>query len=151
MSSQGIEMLRRAAQAREANSQPAEANEDEASTACFGYLRGVRDRALEIEFRRSVEGDSISFPYSWLGPTRYHPSIGIQLLFVGPETYLVTIRGRNLNQVTDGVSLYERGILRHRVTWVGESQRQIPVRMEEIYSIIDRVELTTVEKCLGEI
>lgn len=98
----------------------AEAAEEVAESRCFGYLRGVGDRALNLEFRRGREADSFALPYSWLGPHYYHPSLGIVLVFGGPLYYVVRIRGCHLNAPPPGVGLYERGILFHRVTYVRE-------------------------------
>jgi hypothetical protein len=123
---------------------PAAADEEEGATPAFGFLRGVRDRALNIEFRRAVEGDEVSFPYGWLGPTRHHPSIGIQLLFAGSELYLVSLRGRNLNSSAEGVSLYDRGILRHRVTWCRETPREESRVLPESACVIERIEIRAV-------
>src|SRR5262249_13403170 len=67
----------------------------------------------------------LSFPYGWLGPAQYNPSAGILIRFVGDLVYFVLIEGSNLNLLVNGaISLYDRGILRHRVTWVREMTRQ---------------------------
>ena len=47
---------------------------------------------LMMEFQRIKEGDSVAFPYSWLGPSHYHPSRGILLVFAGDEVFGVRIR-----------------------------------------------------------
>jgi hypothetical protein len=119
-------------------------DEEEGETPAFGYLRGIRDRALNVEFRRAVEGDSFSMPYSWLGPSRYHPSSGVVMLFAGAELYLVTVRGRNLNTLAGGVSLYDRGLLRHRVTWVQEATSEESRALPESACVIERIEIRLV-------
>lgn len=97
-------------------------DEDEERGKCFGYLRGARDRATHIELRRQKEGDSLSLPYSWLGPTRFDPSHGIMLVFAASDLIGVRIRGRHLNTLQrEGMSLYERGLLRQRVTFIREA------------------------------
>ena len=97
---------------------------DEEECGCFGYLRGIRDTALSLEFR-FANGNREAFPYSWLGPLTYNPSAGLLLKFVGDLVYLVLLEGSNLNALVNGaVSLYDRGIQRHRVTWVREMTRQ---------------------------
>ena len=102
----------------------ADADADEEECACFGYLRGIRDQALSLEFR-FANGNREAFPYSWLGPATYNPSAGLLLKFVGDLVYLVLLEGSNLNAVVNGaVSLYDRGIQRHRITWVREMTRQ---------------------------
>ena len=118
-------------------------SDEEIAGRCFGYLRGQRERALNLEFRRLKEGDSLAFPYSWLGPTRFDPSLGVLLLFVGAETYGVRIRGRNLNTLLDeGLCLYDRGILRHRITFVREmSKEESHAAGKEC--VIERIEITS--------
>ena len=44
---------------------------------------------------------------------------------MGDLVYLVLLEGSNLNAlVNEAVSLYDRGIQRHRITWVREMTRQ---------------------------
>ena len=139
--SDSIELLRRVGQQRAA---PRE-EDDETSLASFGYLRGLSAQSLNLELRRAGEGDSVSFPYSWLGPSRHHPSRGIVLLFSGSELYLVTLRGRNLNRLTEGgMSLYDRGILRARVTWVREVPRPESEALGPDACAVDRIEVRAV-------
>lgn len=104
-----------------ARSEPPEAEEE--ACAAFGYFRGIRDRALMLEFRLR-NGNSQAFPYSWLGPVRYNPSCGLLLKFVGDLKHLVLIEGSNLNALGRGtINLYDRGIQRQRITWVREMSR----------------------------
>lgn len=101
-----------------------ESVDEEVECLAFGYLRGIRDRAQSLEFR-FANNNRQAFPYGWLGPVQYNPSSGILLKFVGDLVYYVLIEGSNLNQLVGGaISLYDRGILRHRVTWVREMTRQ---------------------------
>ncbi len=145
MNTSSLDLLRRVTQLREEPQTPIDADDDEACCASFGYLRGVRERALELEFRRNDPGDSFTFPYTWLGPTRHHPSTGIQLLFVGPDLFLVTLRGRNLNRTGEGgVSLYERGLLRHRITWVRDVPREESKGLDPAEAVIERIEIATI-------
>ena len=75
----------------------AEAEAPEASCNAFGYLRGIRDHSAAVELRfRS--GNSIWFPYSWLGNWQYNPSDGLLLKFSGDLVYLVLIRGSNIDR-----------------------------------------------------
>jgi hypothetical protein len=118
---------------------------DEAACLAFGYLRGARDRALNIVFHRAREGDTVTFPYSWLGPTRLHPSVGLRVLFVGSELYLVTVRGRNLTiPVAAGIDLHERGLVRHRVTWVREVSGADGRAAQAGACVVDRIEIAAV-------
>lgn len=103
---------------------PAEKSQDEGDElACpaFGFLRGQRDRSLAVEFRKG-NGNTETFPYSWLGPVRFDPSIGLLLKFTGDVVTLVLIRGSNLAAPVGGgaVNLTDRGFHRHRVVWVRE-------------------------------
>lgn len=94
--------------------------EDEAACGCFGYLRGIRDRALSLELR-FANGDSRAFPYHWLGDMIHKPGVGLLLKFVGDLITLVLIEGNNLNVMVDqSASLYTRGLQRHRITWLRE-------------------------------
>jgi hypothetical protein len=94
---------------------------DEAACPAFGFLRGTRDRALMVEFRLAT-GDTVTLPYSWLGPVRYNPSVGLLLKFTGDVVTLVLIRGSNLDAAVAGgvVNLTDRGLHRHRILWVRE-------------------------------
>jgi hypothetical protein len=115
--------LPRSAAASDRGTAPADPNSDEEECRAFGYLRGIRDRALSIEFR-FADGHSLAFPYSSLGTMQYQPSAGILLKFTADQLYLVLLEGSNLNALVNGsVSLYDRGIQRHRVTWVCEMPR----------------------------
>lgn len=83
----------------------------------FGWLRGVRDRAIMLELRLK-DGSIVSFGYAWLKKATFDPSEGITLDFSG-ET--VKITGRNLDaELGPRVQLFN-GILRHRVTWIQQS------------------------------
>ena len=65
------------------------------------------------------------FPTAGWGRRRTTPRAGLLLKFVGDLVYLVLLEGSNLNALVNGaVSLYDRGIQRHRVTWVREMTRQ---------------------------
>lgn len=123
----------------------ADADADEEECGCFGYLRGIRDTALSLEFR-FANGNRQAFPYSWLGPVTYNPSAGLLLKFVGDLVYLVLLEGSNLNALVSGsVSLYDRGIQRHRITWVREMTRQQTESAEEGQPAIDRIEIVDFE------
>jgi hypothetical protein len=99
-----------------------ESEGEEGARRCFGYLRGARERALTLELRRYGQGGSFALPYAWMGPHLFHPSLGIVLVFAGPLSYVVTLTGRHLNSDQDGVSLYERGIVRQKVVWIAENK-----------------------------
>src|SRR4051794_30193517 len=79
---------------------------DEGSCPAFGFLRGLRDRALMVEFRFR-DGNALALPYTWLGPVRFDPSVGLLLRYAGDVVTLVLIRGSNLDAVIEdrGVNL----------------------------------------------
>ena len=72
--------------------------EAEAECRAFGYLRGIRDHSAAVEFRFR-DGNSMWFPYSWLGTWRFNPSEGLLLKFSGisstscsSEAAILTVR-----------------------------------------------------------
>jgi hypothetical protein len=133
-------------------SRPAEANprekEDRGEESCpaFGFLRGPRDWAPTIEFRFR-DGNTLAVPYSWLGPVRFDPSVGLLLKFTGDAVTLVLIRGSNLDAVVHpgAVNLTDRGIYRHRVTVVREMPAGEIRQVGEGGPTIDRIEVAEVE------
>ena len=118
-----------------------ETDEEEEECLAFGYLRGIRERALHLDLR-FANGNCETFPYSWLGPVKYNPSAGLLLKFVGDLVYLVLIEGSNLNALVKGaVSLYDRGLQRHRITFVREMTRQQRERAGEGEVAIERIRI----------
>ncbi len=99
---------------------PSEAADDpEEERGCFGYLRGLRERATMLELRLRT-GNAVAFGYAWLEQAEYDPSDGITLTFLGRKVRLL---GGRLNR--DGpaaLGLFD-GLLRHRVVWVREAER----------------------------
>jgi hypothetical protein len=97
--------------------------EAEGVAACkaFGYLRGIRDHSAAVEFRLR-NGNSMWFPYSWLGNWCFNPSEGLLIKFSGDLVYLVLIRGSNLDRpLKDGAAtLTHVGLQRHRLLWIRE-------------------------------
>ena len=120
---------------------PAETDSEEEECLAFGYLRGIRDTALSLELR-FADGNRVAYPYSWLGPMTYNPSAGILLKVVGDLVYLVLLEGSNLNALVNGcINLYDRGIQRHRVTWVREMTRQQAQNAAEGEVTIERIRI----------
>jgi hypothetical protein len=67
---------------------------------------------LAIEFRYR-DGNSDFYRYSWLGPWRFNPSVGLLLKFTGDVVTLVLIRGSNLDAlVNQSINLTDLGIAR---------------------------------------
>jgi hypothetical protein len=119
---------------------------EEESCRAFGYLRGLRERALAVEFRYR-DGNSDWFPYSWLGPWRYNPSVGLLLKFTGDVVTLVLIHGSNLDALTNeqSVNLTDRGLQRHRITFVREMDEEELRKAGEGEPMIDRIEVADFE------
>jgi len=118
----------------------------EASCGAFGYLRGLRDSSAAVEFRFR-DGNSIWFPYTWLGNWKYNPSEGLLLKFSGDLVYLVLIRGSNLDKpLKDGaINLTHAGLQRHRVLWLREMTEEEIRHIGETGPTIDSIELAEFE------
>jgi hypothetical protein len=118
----------------------------EASCGAFGYLRGLRDASAAVEFRFR-EGNSMWFPYSWLGNWQYNPSEGLLLKFSGDLVYLVLIRGSNLDKpLSEGaINLTHAGLQRHRVLWIREMTREEIRQVGEKGPTIDSIEMAEFE------
>src|SRR5436305_696428 len=86
---------------------------EEASCRAFGYLRGMHEKALALELRLK-SGERVWYPYAWLGPWRYNPSVGLLLKFTGDLVTAVLLRGSNLDVALpqSGVNLLDRGLQR---------------------------------------
>lgn len=83
----------------------------------FGWLRGVRDRAVMLELRKK-DGNILAVGYAWLDRLEFNPSQGIVLSLGGHK---ITIRGRDLNaEIRPNVRLFQ-GLCRHRVPWIQEA------------------------------
>jgi hypothetical protein len=85
----------------------------------FGWLRGVRDRAIMLELRKKG-GHVMAIGYAWLERADFDPSDGITL-HVGGRC--VRINGTRLNaDARPSIRLFD-GIVRHRVPWIREGDR----------------------------
>lgn len=122
--------------------EPEAADNSVAACKAFGYLRGIRDSATSVEFRLR-DGNSIFFPYSWMGPWKYNPSEGLLVKFSGDVVYLVLIRGSNLAKpLNDGaINLTQAGLQRHRILWVREMTDEEIQQVGESGPTIDSIEI----------
>ena len=112
-------VLKRYMTPQAAREEPVPVADDDAEDdlGSFGWLRGIRDRAIMLELRRK-DGGSTAFDYGWLRKVEYNPSEGITLDF-GSE--IVRIVGRNLDrEVRPNVRLL-RGLHARRVPWIQEA------------------------------
>ncbi|MDB5346016.1 MAG: hypothetical protein JWP89_4393 [Schlesneria sp.] len=118
----------------------------EGSCAAFGYLRGIRDRAEAIEVRFQ-SGNSIWFPYTWLGNWQFNPSDGLLLKFSGDVVYLVLIRGSNLDQplADTNTNLTTSGLQRHRIVWIREMTDEEIRQVGETGPTIDSIQIEQFE------
>ncbi len=128
--------------------QPPNKEQDGGEEACpaFGYLRGVHDRAHAVEFRFRT-GNSVWFPYNWLGNWKFDPSEGLLLKFSGDLVYLVLIRGSNLDKplADRSVDLVRAGFQRHRVLWVREMEVDEVTSTDGAGPTIDSIEVAEFE------
>lgn len=102
----------------------------------FGLLRGIRDRAIMLEFRRK-DGNSLALAYAWLESAACDPSEGITLQFGSRKIRLL---GRNLNQAgPNGLGLFT-AITRHRVLWIQEADEPALLQSADSATVIERIE-----------
>jgi hypothetical protein len=102
----------------------------------FGYLRGARERALMLEFRRK-DGGVTAISYGWLEKVEYDPSGVITLKFGGQTVKVV---GRNLNaEVRPNVRLLD-GLVRQRINWIQESGGAAAMTAAKDAVVIERIE-----------
>jgi hypothetical protein len=103
----------------------------------FGFLRGVRDRAIMLELRHK-DGSIDAFGYAWLSKSTFDPSEGITLHF-GAST--VKITGRNLNgEVRPNVRMFA-ALLRHRVPWIQEAGGTTIIQAAKGAIVVERIEV----------
>lgn len=99
----------------------------------FGWLRGIRDRAVMLELRKK-DGSILAVGYGWLERVEFDPAEGITLSVVGQK---IRIKGRNLNaEVRPGVRLFE-GITRHRTPWIKEANEPESMEAGDKATVID--------------
>lgn len=101
----------------------------------FGWLRGIKDRAIMIQLRRRT-GDILAVPYSWIEGVEFDPSSGIRLDYHGR---CIEIRGSNLNaEVRPNIRLFD-GITRQRVIWVQEATGSVQAAPTMISPCIESI------------
>lgn len=82
----------------------------------FGYLRGVRERAVMLELRKR-NGNTLAIGYAWIERMELDRSAGIILHVAGQP---IVIEGRNLNGPTTSRAKLFEGLVWHRVPWIQE-------------------------------
>lgn len=102
---------------------------------CFGWLRGIRDRAMMLELRKK-DGNILAVGYGYLDHVEFNPSDGITLSVAGRK---IQVKGRNLNsEVRSTVRLFE-GIARHRVSWVQEAGEPESMESPEDSTVVEQI------------
>lgn len=102
----------------------------------FGWLRGIRERAVMLELRRK-DGNILAVGYGFLDKVAFDPSEGITLSVAGQK---IRLKGRNLNaEVRPTIRLFE-GIARHRVPWVSEADSRESLALAVNATVIDAIE-----------
>lgn len=103
----------------------------------FGWLRGVRDRAIMLELRHR-NGNITCFGNAWLEKAEFDPSEGITLHFGGKTVRIV---GQQLNHmVRPNISLFA-GIVRHKVPWIREAEFGDAASSPNNATIIDDIQV----------
>ncbi len=101
----------------------------------FGWLRGIRDRAVSLELRKR-DGNILAVSYGYIEKAEFDPSEGITLSVSGQK---LRIKGRNLNaEARLTVRLFE-GIARHRVPWVREADHAEDVEADSAATVIETI------------
>lgn len=103
----------------------------------FGWLRGVRDRAIMLELRHR-DGRVSAFGYAWLEHADFDPSEGITLQFAGKS---VRIIGSNLNAESHPNVRLFAGIVRHRVPWIQEADELTALESSPGKPVIERLDV----------
>lgn len=102
----------------------------------FGWLRGIRDRAIMLQLRKK-DGNIDAPSYGLLERAEFDPSEGITLHFVGQK---IRIRGRNLNkEIRPSIRLFE-GITRHRVPWLQEAGETAAIGADINQTVIESID-----------
>lgn len=102
----------------------------------FGWLRGIRDRALYLELRKK-DGTITALGYPWLESVTFNPSEGMTLKFTG---HTVKVRGRNLNEPARPNVVLLNGILRHKVPWLQEADHAIGIWADTRATVVESIE-----------
>jgi len=94
---------------------------------CFGWLRGVRDRAIMLELRKK-DGHILAIGYGWIERMEFVPEEGIVLHLPGRK---ISIKGSGLNSDTGTSARLFGGLTRQRVPWIRESDHSEHLRSEQ--------------------
>lgn len=101
----------------------------------FGWLRGVRDRAIMLELHRN-DGSITALGYAWLERVEFDPSEGITLRFTGQT---IKIIGRNLNAEARPNVRLMNGLVRHKIPWIKEADQSTVMAATKQSIVIERM------------
>jgi hypothetical protein len=115
-----------------------EADQDAAQDidGVYGWVRGVRDRAISLELRKK-DGCILAIPYGWIEKFEFEPSEGITLHAGGRK---VSIKGRNLNAETRPLIRLFSGLCRHRVPWIVEADLPVQLKAAQTATVVEQIE-----------
>jgi len=120
----------------QAGAEPTEAETTE-DFGCFGWLRGVRERAVMLELRKK-DGSILAIAYAYIERIEFDPTNGIAIHANGRT---IRIKGRHLNgEARPTVRLFE-GLTRHRVPWVGEAGHEEIGQRQDATPVVDAIEI----------
>lgn len=102
----------------------------------FGFLRGIRDRAIMLELRKK-DGSIRAFGYAWLQAVDFDPSGAIVLTFPGAA---IKLAGQNLNATNTQGTCLLAALLRHRVTFIQEADQVTFMGASKGEAIIEKME-----------
>jgi hypothetical protein len=102
----------------------------------FGWLRGVRDKAIMLELRKK-DGTVRAFGYAWLQEVDLDPSKEITLYLPAGKIRLI---GRNLNvENRPNIRLFQ-GIVRHKVPFVQEADDVMIMKAKDSDTVIEKID-----------
>lgn len=119
---------------------PADAASEVEDLGSFGFLRGIKDRAVMLEFRRK-DGNSVAFDYGWLRKVEFSATECLTLHFGGGD--VVKVIGRNLNRQTPSLL---RGVVSHRVPWIQEASEPDVLTSPNNVTVIEQIAFPTTNR-----
>jgi hypothetical protein len=102
----------------------------------FGWVRGVRDRAISLELRKK-NGSIVAINYGWIERFEVEPSEGITLYAGGRK---LTIKGRNLNAEARPLIRLFSGLCRHHVPWIVEADLPAQMKAPATATVVERID-----------
>jgi len=118
--------------------EPVPASEEvEVAVGCpFGWMRGLRERAVMLELRRKT-GVIRAVGYNWINKIDFDASTGITL-HAGND--IIRIKGRNLNSdARPHVKLFE-GLTRQKVSFIQEADQPDTLQADKKAVVVESIE-----------